>query len=1365
MPYAAAIANPGTTTFELALDWGGIVCRDTVVMPPCGCEVPDVGFDTPFNCATGDANGVSLYLIDPNPAFTYTWSPADFLNTTTGTTVITTATNLISYTVTATQNDNPANTCSVIIDAGLPNSAVPGFDAVDANICEGDAVNIGSASTFGWSYNWESEPPGFTSTDSDPLVTPIETYTQYFVTVTDDITGCSMLDTAEVSLINTFAMPGEDMTICPGATVTLGEPSEPGVSYSWTSSPPGYTASTAQITVSPTSDIKYYLNVVDPSCSDLDSIQITINSNPTYTLSNDFSICEGSTSAYVSSTRYASNNYSWEVTNGTVDPSYNLNPPYRIRVYPDAGASLITVIGTTTFPGGCFEKDTTIINVNPLPTGTIDIVPVSCDQVQLTAIGGSFNANFWYINNIYQGNTNPIIVNFSGTVDIRARVRDATSNCYGNIETTYSNSLIAISDDSQEICPGNSATIGISNDPDYTYVWSSVPAGIYPMTSQIDVSPLENTSYTLTATRTSDACTTGGNFSIFLEEAHLLPESQAISVCPSSCATIGVDAEPNISYSWYPTTGISDPYSSTTQICPMASGSFTLTAQHDLTGCITQMPVLVNLTNTEGFMVDLIGNDICLPISNNTQLNATPSIDGSYSYNWSPAGSLDNPFIDSPIATPLVPTTYAVTVTDLNTNCYFTEEIEVDILEEDCIPYIPPPDTVYTVLMYENATDTCLTSSHLQILGNINTNTICNENDSEIDITINNGSPCVNIQAGSGFVGQNEACIITCDDSTPIVCDTTYFVTTVINYETTIICDENNSPNIASDDLYYIDLIVYSTVGTSWTSGLYSGAYNAITTLGPYVISNGDMTINITDVDDSNLSFSFTAEAPAPCSIEEFCTISDVSITVVCDDEGTPSRTNDDTFTFEITPMGSATSTWSGGGQSGNYGTTTTFGPYRIKFGDISFTIVDDNDPSCTYDILAVAPETCSDQINCNLTHMIISNVCDNLGTISDPSDDEFSFEIMPIFNKGTSWSGGGTSGNYRDIVLFGPYLLSDGNVTFDIIDDDNLSCITTVDIDPPNSCSNEMVCNLNSYSVNNVICDDNGTPSIPNDDTFSFNLLVDGEGLNGWSGGGATGDFGLSMLMGPFSIYNGNLNFDIIANCNGEQINVSVDAPAPCSNAPSCNYLMGTALVHNCCQDCDGNVNLMTAFDDHYDSNVTIDLVEFKPTNSSVPLAGSSSVFPIDGSVGSTFRSSNQSEPWWEIDLVGSFDLSQLIFNGISTSNHIVIVSETPFSSFDKISSMGEGTVYNTVTGLINTNIRGRFIRIYLDGTGQLNLNEVEILGTAHVDSSPYSYNWSLIGVGDIANPKCVDPGDCEVVVTDVVTGCSILVSLTIPE
>ncbi|GEM_PF-285563 len=112
---------------------------------------------------------------------------------------------------------------------------------------------------------------------------------------------------------------------------------------------------------------------------------------------------------------------------------------------------------------------------------------------------------------------------------------------------------------------------------------------------------------------------------------------------------------------------------------------------------------------------------------------------------------------------------------------------------------------------------------------------------------------------------------------------------------------------------------------------------------------------NRTDIDAG-----FVPEAvPGGCDMPIVASVSNVQ----CNDNGTPNDPNDDTFTFTLTVISGADWGWTGGGVTTDMATAhtpQTFGPYPISGGQVSFTIMDNDNANCTYDVVVNPPAPCS---------------------------------------------------------------------------------------------------------------------------------------------------------------------------------------------------------------------------------------------------------------------------------------------------------------------------------------------------------------------------------------------------------------------
>lgn len=179
----------------------------------------------------------------------------------------------------------------------------------NATVCPNTPVNLGSTNMDGYTFSWLSSPAGFSSNAQTFQVSPNST-TTYILTYTNQQSNCSIVDSITVNIPISAANAGNNAIICVGDTVELGTPIL-NYTYSWTSSPAGFTASTAQIAVSPTVNTNYYLTVADGTCTfnDTASVNIAPAALANITPVGATVFCSGGNVTLIASGGYAQ--YSW----------------------------------------------------------------------------------------------------------------------------------------------------------------------------------------------------------------------------------------------------------------------------------------------------------------------------------------------------------------------------------------------------------------------------------------------------------------------------------------------------------------------------------------------------------------------------------------------------------------------------------------------------------------------------------------------------------------------------------------------------------------------------------------------------------------------------------------------------------------------------------------------------------------------------------------------------------------------------------------------------------------------------------------------------------------------------------------------
>lgn len=174
---------------------------------------------------------------------------------------------------------NPATSNPVNMTVNPLPAAVAG---TDIDICAGTGTTLGAAAAVGNTYSWTSDPSGFTSFASNPIVSPAVTIT-YTLVETITATGCTNTHNVTVT-VNPLpaAVAGSNVTICAGAGTTIGAAAVVGNTYSWTSNPTGFTSFASNPVVSPAVTTTYTLveTITATGCTNTHNLTVTMNPVP-----------------------------------------------------------------------------------------------------------------------------------------------------------------------------------------------------------------------------------------------------------------------------------------------------------------------------------------------------------------------------------------------------------------------------------------------------------------------------------------------------------------------------------------------------------------------------------------------------------------------------------------------------------------------------------------------------------------------------------------------------------------------------------------------------------------------------------------------------------------------------------------------------------------------------------------------------------------------------------------------------------------------------------------------------------------------------------------------------------------------------
>ncbi len=536
----------------------------------------------------------------------------------------------------------------------------PGFEN-STPVCVGQPVTFTDTTLthYGvvdsWSWNFGD---GTTLADTSHLAVPSYTFnTPGVYTVSLDVgnsKGCQKNITRQITV-----NPSPVTSILPGDTTYCGLDSlqlsaSGSGNFSWSPATNIIGANTANPLVFPTTPTEYIVEIESNGCRARDTIVVT----PLFNLANSItaspaSICEGDTLT-LSGSSNQNVGVTWQWNNGSTLSSTG---EQSVSAFP---VSTTTYTLTTTWGENCVATASQTINVTPLAIPDAGPDTTFCTGqggVTLQATGG---ATYQWSPSAGLSNpniSNPVATPATSTeyivsvgVNGCARLRNDTVwvEVRQKPEVTMPNdTLICVID-----------TLSLQTIAQGDYNWS--PAYNISSTSvqNPDVSPDVPTTYYLTVTD-QYGCYRLDSVFVDVKADVTINAGTDTTICLTDSFVMGASSD-GLSYSWSPSTGLSNPNILNPVANPDATTDYVVTA--NIGNCERSASVRVTVVPYPDANA---GDDIPVCIGLNTQLQAT----GGSSYSWEPATFLNDPNIPNPTVTqPSQTTQYIVTVTD-NLGC------------------------------------------------------------------------------------------------------------------------------------------------------------------------------------------------------------------------------------------------------------------------------------------------------------------------------------------------------------------------------------------------------------------------------------------------------------------------------------------------------------------------------------------------------------------------------------------------------------------------------------------------------------------------------------------------------------------------
>ncbi len=663
---------PGTYQVQLITDNGN--CADTITKSVTVFATPVAAFATANSCL-GTPTVFNNQSAISSGVMNFNWSFGDGV-TSINASPTHTYLNEGIYTVQliATSNNNCIDTSTLNVSI----YAQPKANIIVNNVCFGTAVAFGNGTTpiadtdFIWHFG-----DGNTSNDLAPIHNYASAGTYTVSLVAENIDGCK--DSVSTTVI-VYPQPEANFNInnaCLGTTsvfTNLTQISNATLNYVWsfgngvssTDINPNYVYDSIGIY---TAELIAYSN---NGCTDTATKTVVIFPYPQPSFTANVA-CFDKEVNFINTTTIAfgSSTYVWEFGDGN---NSTLESPSHI--YTSLGVFNVKL--TATSDQGCSRDTEQFITVFPNPTANFTTQPVcENDSVQFinlsTISAGTLNYDWNFGNGNVSSVAEPAQVfnNISGSVPVTLLVT-STQGCIDSVTkniTIYPNPDIDFEADN--ICINESLKLvnntTISEGTINNYLWDFGDGEVSQQTH-----PTKN--YAASGTYTISLQATSNRNCIAIESKTIivydLPDATirplgAAAFCDGDSLTLSSGSLLD-SFEW--STG-----EDSRIIIVNIEGNYSVTVTSQY-GCVAADDIDIIVYPLPNAFA---GNDTTISKGFDAALFAT----GGINYEWSPAETLNNAFVQSPIATPSETTTYTILVTDSN-NCKNTDEVVVTVLED-----------------------------------------------------------------------------------------------------------------------------------------------------------------------------------------------------------------------------------------------------------------------------------------------------------------------------------------------------------------------------------------------------------------------------------------------------------------------------------------------------------------------------------------------------------------------------------------------------------------------------------------------------------------------------------------------------------
>ena len=493
--------------------------------------------------------------------------------------------------------------------------------------------------------------------------------------------ACGIADSVTINILDTPSahILTPDTTVCAGQSFHIHVSGTSGLSYSW--APPGGLSSITamQPICTPTANAIYTMTATLPGSgcpAIVRTIAVNIGTSSINIVTPDTSICAGA-SVDIIVDGSPTNVYSWIPSTGLNSSSIQ-DPIATLTV-------TTTYTVTTSLPGGgCAVSASITIAViaSAISILTPDTTICNGGAVNIVVNGIPGAAYIWTpATNLSNPNIEDPIA--TPTVTTTYTVTSSTGGIGGcpaqaSITITVPNPNATILTPDTTICAGMPVNIRVSSGAGLTYSWTPAIGLNNPNIMQPIAIASVTTTYVLTETYAGTPCTASEQFTITIAPPLNVIATSAVQACNTGINLTVIPTGSDYLYLWTGPVSFTDslPNPHIANVTSAEGGKYYVSVFDMANGCIGKDSTSVTINAVSLTLLTNVTTNQTISYGSSVQLNAS----NVNFYYWKPDdGTLNNPNISDPIATPMQNTTYTVYGLD-SSGCMDSASVTVNVI-------------------------------------------------------------------------------------------------------------------------------------------------------------------------------------------------------------------------------------------------------------------------------------------------------------------------------------------------------------------------------------------------------------------------------------------------------------------------------------------------------------------------------------------------------------------------------------------------------------------------------------------------------------------------------------------------------------